>query len=125
MVGRGRPGCGSLTGTGPRYRYRMLPDEPLPVRLINTIGADRSGVHAASADDLARFRRLRDALRRLAALLTDDTRVEAASPTPTVERAIADLNDAAALAPTWPRLELRDGALHLDAAGKATHARRA
>lgn len=79
----------------------LLPDEPLPVRLMNTLWADRQVVHddlagdgpagverlrqwAARAglagteefgpDDLAAFRRLRDALRRIAAHVTGDER---------------------------------------------------
>jgi predicted RNA-binding Zn ribbon-like protein len=111
----------------------VLPDEPLPVRLMNTIWADRHGVHDAlvttanlrtwlaattappepdpNSDDLARFRTLRDALRRLAATLTGDTRPAAASATTDVDRAVADVNDAAQQAPTWPQLTLRDGDL--------------
>lgn len=74
----------------------LLPDEPLPVRLMNTVWADRHGVHddltsvdrlrhwfartglAGAAQlgsaDLAAFRRLRDATRRIAAHVTDDDR---------------------------------------------------
>jgi predicted RNA-binding Zn ribbon-like protein len=103
---------------------------------MNTIWADRSGVHdalttagdlsawlaavdpaadpiAARRADLSRFRTLRDALRRLAALLTGDDRAAAASATAEVERAVADLNAAAAAAPVRPVLAHRDGALTL------------
>jgi predicted RNA-binding Zn ribbon-like protein len=74
----------------------LLPNEPLPVRLMNTVWADRHGVHddltsvdrlrhwfaltglAGAAqlgpEDLAAFRRLRDATRRIAAHVTDDDR---------------------------------------------------
>jgi hypothetical protein len=74
----------------------LLPDEPLPVRLMNTVWADRHGVHddltsvdqlrnwfaqtglAGAAqlgpEDLAAFRRLRDATRRIAAHVTEDDR---------------------------------------------------
>ncbi|GAB3649198.1 ABATE domain-containing protein [Glycomyces tarimensis] len=117
------------------------PDEPVAVRLMNTIWADRSGLHddlastgglrewlSATGDavegpigrtDLERFRRLRDALRRLAAFQTDDTRVAAASPTPEVTQAVADVNEAVAQAPTWPLLALRDGELRRRSGGKA------
>jgi hypothetical protein len=83
----------------------VLPDEPLAVRLMNTIWADRHGVYDAldtvanlqawltavrpggdgpspDASDLERFRALRDALRRLAAVLTDDTRPRSTGPRP-------------------------------------------
>jgi predicted RNA-binding Zn ribbon-like protein len=118
----------------------VLPDEPVPVRLLNTIWADRNGVHDAlttSGDlrawlaatypddktrgaDLARFRALRDALRRLAALLTGDDRTAAASATTDVKRAVATVNEAAALAPGWPQLALRGGELRQTVAGPAT-----
>lgn len=74
----------------------LYPTEPLPVRLVNTIWADRDGVHDAlgtvaqlkqwarqcgvtpasslTHDDLTRARRLRDAVRRLAAAALDDAR---------------------------------------------------
>jgi predicted RNA-binding Zn ribbon-like protein len=128
----------------------VLPDEPLPVQLMNTIWADRGGVHdvltttgnlhawltAVQADkeapdpgprpgDLQRFRALRDALRRLAALLTDDTRPAAASATADIEQAVTDLNSAAAHAPTWPQLTYHDGELHQSTAGHATATQRA
>ena len=79
----------------------VLPGEPAPVRLMNTVWADRAGVHEALTDvddlrlflrtvgvadlgnvtpgDLAATRRLRDALRRLAADVTGDDRSRAAS----------------------------------------------
>ncbi len=121
----------------------VLPDEPVPVRLMNTIWADRFGVYdalttaanlhawlaAARPDDpvptpdlgdLERFRALRDGLRRLAALLTSDTRPTAASATTDIDQAVADVNNAAARAPTWPQLAYRDGQLQLTAAGQAT-----
>lgn len=126
----------------------VLPDEPVPVRLMNTIWADRHGVHDAlgSADDLRewlsavgaaaagrqeigpgdvdRFRRLRDALRRLAALLTEDPRPAAASPTADVRQAVADVNQAVTEATTWPQLDLRDGRLQARSAGTSTAAMR-
>ncbi|GAA2148182.1 CGNR zinc finger domain-containing protein [Glycomyces algeriensis] len=104
----------------------LLPGEPAPVRLMNTTWADRSGLHddlESAADlrtwidavgttaetgdaDLARFRSLRDALRRLAAFATEDTRTAAASPMREVTEAVAEVNRAAALAPAWPVLAL-------------------
>ena len=81
----------------------LVPDEPVPVRLMNTIWADRYGVHdaletvgnlrawlaavhpdeeagfAPRSGDLQRFRALRDALRRVAAQITDDQRPRATS----------------------------------------------
>src|SRR5690349_12811559 len=80
----------------------VLPDEPRPVRLMNTVWADRHGVHEAltvpadlarwltatgfthaeplvTATDLHTAITLRDALRRLAALTTQDTRPAARS----------------------------------------------
>ncbi|WP_412542884.1 CGNR zinc finger domain-containing protein [Longispora sp. K20-0274] len=113
----------------------VLPDEPVPIRLMNTVWADRHGVHDAltSRDDLRAWlahtglgpagtavtdgdvtahRALRDALRRLAALLTDDTRPAAASATTDLDRAVADVNAAAATSPPVPGLRLRDGTLH-------------
>jgi predicted RNA-binding Zn ribbon-like protein len=117
--------------------------EPLPVELMNTIWADRDGVHDSLADpdealawllavasrierpiddDLAlvqagdrapiarSLRRLRDALRRLAAGATRDDRPAAASPTRDIEAAAAELNRAAAAAPRWSAIELAEGA---------------
>lgn len=106
----------------------------LPVALMNTVWADRDGVHdtldaGAAAwllraadvlvpdvdpdgtrrqDDvdeaLPRLRRLRDALRRLAAELTDDDRPEAASAIPDRPTALAVLNETCALATASPAL---------------------
>jgi predicted RNA-binding Zn ribbon-like protein len=112
----------------------VLPDEPAPVRLMNTIWADRAGVHddlrttsdladwlvAISAtersvrvtrDDVARARGLRDALRRIAALCTNDTRVAAASAVEDIDVAIAEINSLVAAGPPTPRLALLDGQL--------------
>jgi predicted RNA-binding Zn ribbon-like protein len=116
--------------------------EPLPVELMNTIWADRDGVHDSLADpsealawlsavasridlpigyDLAQvrprdrarlaeaLRRLRDALRRLAADATHDDRPAAASPTRDLPAAAAELNRAAGAAPHWSAIELGDG----------------
>jgi predicted RNA-binding Zn ribbon-like protein len=126
----------------------LLPSEPVPVRLMNTIWADRSGVHDAltttgdlgawlattypglgqpdpGPDDLDSFRALRDALRRLAALVTGDTRSAAASATTGISQAVTDVNHAAAQAPVWPQLAYHDGGLHAAAGGGATPAQRA
>ncbi|WUH99399.1 ABATE domain-containing protein [Spirillospora sp. NBC_00431] len=101
--------------------------------VLTTTGDLRAWLAAVQADveipepgsgDLRRFRALRDALRRLAALLTDDTRPAAASATGDIEQAVADVNDAAAQAPAWPRLTYRDGELHQSTACHATAAQR-
>ena len=119
----------------------VLPHEPAPVRLMNTVWADRHGVYDAlisrddlagwlaatgltgrgsplNDDDLAHFRDLRDALRRLAALVTaDDARPAAESAIPDATAAVAVLNAAAvAVHPAAPRLQLLGGALTRDAA---------
>jgi predicted RNA-binding Zn ribbon-like protein len=92
----------------------VLPDEPLPVRLMNTVWADRHGVHDAldstaalagwlavtelaprgrvTRADLVSAVALRDALRRLAAAAAGDDRPAAASPLASVEAAVAELN---------------------------------
>jgi predicted RNA-binding Zn ribbon-like protein len=111
----------------------VLPGEPVPLRLMNTIWADRSGVHdaldspqnlsdwlqavglagvpvAVTEDDLATGRRLRDALRRLAALLTEDGRPAAVSATNDLTVAIREVNAVASNAP-GPRLRLHEGVL--------------
>lgn len=105
----------------------LLPDEPLPLRLMNTVWADRLGVHdamctpddlsgwltatglsagAVTTDDVAAFRGLRDALRRLAALLTDDPRPAAASHPYDLAEAVGVVNRAADASPSGPRLRL-------------------
>lgn len=94
-------------------RRWVLPDEPPPVRLMNTIWADRYQAHdaldsvvalvewlavtglvaqcRATSADLASARSLRDALRQLAAVATEDDR-----PTPSLlpseQAALAELN---------------------------------
>jgi predicted RNA-binding Zn ribbon-like protein len=113
--------------------------EPLPVELMNTLWADRDGVHdeldepaaalrwlravehrlptatgapgqprgheATIAPDVAHsLRRLRDALRRLAAEVTGDDRPAAVSPMRERERAVAVLNGACARSPSWSEL---------------------
>jgi predicted RNA-binding Zn ribbon-like protein len=105
-------------------------DEPLAVELMNTVWADRVGVHdalasaaqtrdwldaiadreplaaAAGGEELAdRIRELRDAARRLAAEATDDPREAAAAPIASAAEAVGVLNRAAARAPRWSQLE--------------------
>ena len=63
---------------------------------------------------------LRDALRRLAALLTADDRPAAASATTDPRWAVAEVNAAATLAPTWPKLMLRGGTLDKEMTGIGT-----
>jgi predicted RNA-binding Zn ribbon-like protein len=127
------------TRTRQQARSWVLPDEPAPVRLMNTIWADRAGVHddlrttsdladwlvaigatdspvRVTRDDLARARRLRDALRRIAALCTDDTRLAAASAVEDIDVAIAEINSLVAACPPTPRLALLDGQLVGDTA---------
>ncbi len=120
----------------------VLPDEPVPIRLMNTIWADRHGRHDAltGPDDLGNWlsevgayrhppkvtghevneaRELRDALRRLAALRTADPRPGAASALEDTASAVAVVNRVAAgLDP--PQLELSGDDLELSgsAAGR-------
>jgi predicted RNA-binding Zn ribbon-like protein len=104
--------------------------EPWPVELMNTVWADRDGVHDAlddprdaaawletaatgldvgAPDDgtppteevLVRLRALRDALRRLAAEVTGDPRTSSPSP---LAAAVDDLNRVAGAAPSWSTL---------------------
>jgi predicted RNA-binding Zn ribbon-like protein len=117
----------------------LLPDEPAPVRLMNTIWADTAGVHddlttpaalhewlaavdpryAADAvedprpDELAEAQLLRDALRRLAAFVTDDARPAARSPVESVDDAVAAVNRAVTHLP-HAELVVRGGRLHRD-----------
>ena len=119
----------------PSARAWMLPDEPLPVRLMGTIHADTDGIHdelrtAADVDEwldaagieragthategeLAKARALRDAVRRLAGHITQDSRLAAASTMSDVAAAVDQVNSAAAELPA-PLLTLRDGRLEL------------
>lgn len=113
----------------------LYPSEPLPVRLMNTVWADRDGVHdsLASVDqlqhwarqcgvrpstgldraDLDRARSLRDALRRLAAEQVDDRRSGAVSARLTAGEALSVLNGF--LATCVPELRAEGGqGLHRD-----------
>ncbi len=120
----------------------VLPDEPAPVRLMNTIWADRYGRHDAltgpdqlgswlseigayrlppkvTGHEVNEARALRDALRRLAALRTADTRPAAMSALEDTAVAVDVVNRVAAGLDT-PRLELRGDDLELggDATGR-------
>ena len=120
-------------------RAWVLPDEPLPVRLMSTIwadadgphddlrttadvddwldavGADRAGAHATEGE-LTTARALRDAVRLLAAHVTADDRPGAAGSAAGVGAALAQVNATAAALPA-PRLALRDGRLELGPPG--------
>jgi predicted RNA-binding Zn ribbon-like protein len=115
----------------------VLPGEPVPVRLMNTIWADTAGVHddlttpaalhdwlvaidhryAADAigeprpHDLAEAKLLRDSLRRLAAFCADDPRPAAQSPVDSVDDALAVVNRAVTHLP-HAQLVIWDGRLH-------------
>ena len=114
----------------------VLPGEPPPVRLMNTIWADTAGVHddlttpaalrdlmvavdahhagtlkRPSLEELAEARLLRDSLRRLAAFCTDDPRPAAQSPTGSIDVAVAAVNRAVTHRP-HTQLALRDDRLH-------------
>ena len=116
----------------------MLPGEPAPVRLMNTIWADTAGVHDdlmtpvalrdwlvtvrhrdanalddPSPDELADAKLLRDSLRRLAAFCTDDPRPAARSPVDSVDDAVAVVNRVVTHRP-HAQLVMRDGRLHRD-----------
>ena len=124
-----------VSWTGSEAVLLPHPGEPVPVLLMNTIWADRTSVHdglgttgelaawlaavggrlfaggerAASAvrrDDVDNFRHLRDALRRLAAEASRDTRPRAlnAAPDLALAEAVTVLNTASATAPAAPAL---------------------
>ncbi len=116
------------------------PDEPRPVLLMNTIWASRSQVHDDLAtvaglneflgftagetgeDDLLAFRTLRQALRDLAAVLTQDTRAVARERD--LARAVRDLNRSAKRAVEWPQLVAEDGKLVRHNEGEGSPANR-
>jgi predicted RNA-binding Zn ribbon-like protein len=126
----------------------LLPGEPAPVRLMNTIRADSAGVHddlttpaglrdwllavdhryAAYAvedprpDEVAEATLLRDSLRRLAAFATDDARPAAQSPVESVDDAVAAVNRATTHRP-HAQLVIRDGRLHRDRPAPASPTR--
>ena len=124
-----------VSRTGPEAVLLPHPGEPVPILLMNTIWADRTSVHdglgttgalaawlaavggrlfaggerAASAvrhDDLDDFRHLRDALRRLAAEISRDTRSRAVAAAPDLglAEAVIALNTASTNAPAAPTL---------------------
>jgi predicted RNA-binding Zn ribbon-like protein len=122
-----------MAGASPRAW--VLPEESAPVRLMSTVWADTEGPHddfaepgdvdawleaagvplaGAHATD-AEFTDalcLRDAVRRLAAHVTGDTRNAAASAMTGMEEAVATLNEAAGYA-AGPRLAHQGGQLRL------------
>jgi predicted RNA-binding Zn ribbon-like protein len=125
----------------------VLPGEPGPVRLMNTIWADTAGVHddlTTSAalrdwlvtvldpdsgaledpgpDELAEAKLLRDSLRRLSAMCTDDPRPAAQSPVDSVDDAVAAVNRAVTHLPR-DQLVIRDGRLHRDRSGPTSPTR--
>jgi predicted RNA-binding Zn ribbon-like protein len=105
----------------------VVPRQPLAVDFMNTIWADRDGVHDTLADlaglatwlassdapavpglddfALGRFQALRDALRLLAAEVTGDTRAVAGPPGRDVAEAIRTLNLSCSAAPSWSQLD--------------------
>jgi predicted RNA-binding Zn ribbon-like protein len=110
----------------------MLPDEPAPVRLMNTMWANADGVHdelqtvgdlgswleatgsavaagRVTARDLATARQARDALRELAAHVTAEARDNFPAPA-SLDRAVQRVNGLAAMAPP-PVLQLAAGRL--------------
>ncbi|MDY7000071.1 MAG: ABATE domain-containing protein [Actinomycetota bacterium] len=111
----------------------LLPDEPTPVRFMNTIWADTHGVHdeltgpaalrdwlraatdydsaaTPTRDEFDDALRLRDSLRRLAAHTTDDGRPTAQSPVTGIDDAVEAVNAALADRP-GTELAVRDGRL--------------
>jgi predicted RNA-binding Zn ribbon-like protein len=124
------------TYAAPAEHAWVLSDEPLAVRLMSTIWSGPDGIHddlrtTADVDEwldavglpqagahamdseLAKARALRDAVRRLAAYVTRDSRPAAASAMTDLAEALARVNAAAAELPAR-RLVLRgDGRLEL------------
>jgi predicted RNA-binding Zn ribbon-like protein len=127
-----RDNVGRVTSDAPA---RVLPGEPAPVRLMNTIWADTKGVHddlttpialrewltvvngsdwgpviAVTVEELAEARLLRDSLRRLAAMCTHDRRAGAQSPVESPDEALAAVNTVVTHRST-PQLAIRGGRL--------------
>jgi predicted RNA-binding Zn ribbon-like protein len=115
---------------------QVLPDEPVAVRFINTVWADRAGIHDAlrsAADlerwlehvrplpehkayrvgheDLVRFRTLREAMRCVAILATADDRPVAAMVTASPADSIELINRIAREGAEPPRLEYTHGTI--------------
>jgi predicted RNA-binding Zn ribbon-like protein len=130
---------GVSTSAAPAERVWVLPDEPLPVRLMSTCWADAEGPHddlcttadvnewldavgvdragaCATESELSTARALRDAVRRLAAYVTEDGRPGEAVAISDVAEALGRLNAITAELPA-PRLALRDGRLELGLPG--------
>jgi predicted RNA-binding Zn ribbon-like protein len=80
---------------------------------LDAVGIERAGAHATEGE-LAKARTLRDAVRRLAAYVTRDSRSAAASTVTGVAAALDQVNSTAAELPA-PLLALRDGRLELGA----------
>ena len=132
----------SASAATPTERAWVLPDEPLPVRLMSTIWADTDGRHddlrttadvgawldavgvdraggPANEGELATARALRDAVRTLAAYVTADDRPGAAAAAEQVGAALDLVNATAAELPA-PRLASRDGRLEVSAPAGAS-----
>jgi predicted RNA-binding Zn ribbon-like protein len=121
--------------TTPRTFEQLLPGEPAAVRFMNSVWADRGGVHdelrteadlavvldcldlvpeaGTSPEDVERARQLRDALRRLAAAVTEDTRARA--DTGLSEQVAVQRVNAALRGAGTEQLEPGDGDWHLRA----------
>src|ERR1700733_12326367 len=113
-------------------RAWVLPDEPLPVRLMSTVwadaddlrtpadvnawldavGVDRAGAHATERE-LATARALRDAVRLLASYVTADGRPGRPAAATGDGAAATQQGNGTAAEPPAPRLALRDGRLGL------------
>jgi predicted RNA-binding Zn ribbon-like protein len=74
---------------------------------LDTVGFERGGVRATKRQ-LAQARALRDAVRRLAAEVTRDTRDAAKTPMRDVQEAVDTVNASISRLPT-PRLEIKHG----------------
>ncbi len=119
-------------------RTWVLPGEPVPIRLMNTIWADRHGIHddlqepadlaewlhaigaldhsaPITAEEFGQGKALRDSLRRLAALCSDDTREAATSAMVDIAEAVAAVNQVAG-GQRSPQIELSGTALRLSTA---------
>lgn len=116
-------------------RTWVLPEEPLPVRLMNTVRAERGTLHEdlqqpadltawlatagfhptrTTAADLRAAHALRDALRTIAAHVTDDDRPAATPPMADVTQAVEVVNASRRSTPA-DHLVLADGILRREA----------
>ncbi|MEU3460564.1 ABATE domain-containing protein [Streptomyces sp. NPDC006733] len=89
-----------LRAVAPRFEPALALPAPEP-------GADPGPAPLPPLVD--RYRQLRDALRRLAAVATEDGRGSAASATPDLATAVEAVNRACAYAPQWSRMVWPDG----------------